>query len=176
MLQSAALPPPRRVAVVAAPESVPPFAVAAVVAEEDTYLVLSAGAEITGPDPARLRVFHEAYTAEPMEPGSVVVRTGTPLRLLAVVHDLSAVPTWREEWVDAALAAVMRETGRRRLRSLALPLLGRVHGDQSPEAFVRALWDALERAGPRSLERLWLVTPEGDLEEVRALLASGLLA
>jgi hypothetical protein len=164
----------RELEVVAAPESAPPFVADAVVAEEDTYLVLSADPEVRETRIARLRVIHEAFAARPAEPGSVVVRGGSPLRLLAVVHDLSHEPTWREEWVEAALDAVLREVDARSLRTLAMPLLGRVRGDLPIDWFVALLRSALGRCAPARLERVWLVTPEGDLEEVRALLKSGL--
>jgi hypothetical protein len=164
----------RELEVVAAPEGAEPFATDAVVAEEDTYLVLGADAEIPESQIARLRIFHEAFTAKPAEPGSVVVRTGPPLRLLAVVHDLSQQPTWSEEWVAAALDAILREVGTRGLRTLAMPLLGRVHGALPIDRFVVLLRSALDRCNPACLERVWLVTPEGELEGVRDLLESGL--
>jgi hypothetical protein len=164
----------RELDVVAAPESVAPFATDAVVAEEDTYLVLSADAEIRESQIARLRIFHEAFTAKPAQPGSVVVRSGSPLRLLAVVHDLSHQPTWSEEWVGAALDAILREVGTRGLRTLAMPLLGSVHGALPIDRFVVVLRSALDRGAPACLERVWLVTPEDELDQVRRLLESGL--
>ncbi len=157
-----------------APEHEPPFAPEAVTAEEDTFLVLSAVPEVREPHARRLRVVHEAFTAEPAEPGSVVVRPGRPLRLLAVVHDLSQDPSLREEWVASALESALREADARGARTLAMPLLGRTHGGLAPEEFVALLRSALERRAPRHLERLWLVTEEGDLDEVRALLETNL--
>jgi len=162
------------VEVIAAPPSSPPFVPEALVAEEDTFLVLGADPEIREPELPRLRAIHEAFTAQPAEPGSVVVREGHPTRLLAVVHDLSVAPTWREEWVAAALAGVLRETGARGLRTLATPPLGRMHGSLPIETFIVLLRAALERGTPEHLQRLWLVTPEKDLAQVCALLASGL--
>jgi hypothetical protein len=156
------------VVVTAAP---PP--VDAVVAEEDTYLVLSADTEVMEPAVARLRIFHEAYAAEPVEPGNVVAREGTPLRLLAVVHDLSQDPTWREDWVAAAIGAVLREADSRRVRTLAMPPLGRVHGALPRERLVGLLRAALEAGPPRDLERLFLVVPEEDITSFRDLLGSG---
>ena len=146
----------------------------AVVAEEDTYLVLSADTEVGEPAVARLRVFHEAYAAEPVEPGNVVAREGTPLRLLAVVHDLSQDPTWREDWVAAAIGAVLREADSRRVRTLAMPPLGRVHGALSRERFVLLLHSALRASAPRYLERICLVVPEEEVELFRELQSSGL--
>jgi hypothetical protein len=164
----------RELEVIAATEGAAPFATDAVVNEEDTYLVLSADAEIRDSQIARLRIFHEAFTAKPAQPGSVVVRPGSPLRLLAVVHDLSHQPTWSEEWVGAALDAILREVGTRGVRTLAMPLLGRVHGALPAERFVLLLRSALDRRAPSGLERVWLVTPEDELDDVRRLLETEL--
>jgi hypothetical protein len=151
-----------------------PETVGAVVEEEDTYLVLSAEPEVREPASARLRVFHDAYSASPAEPGGVVVRDGAPIRLLAVVHDLSLEPSWREEWVAKALAAVFAEATRRRVRTLALPPLGRVRGLLSRERFVSLLGSALASAAPGSLERIWLMVPAEDVGPFRELFASAL--
>ena len=144
------------------------------VAEEDTYLVLSADPEVREPEVARLRAFHEAYTAEPAEPGTVVVQGGSPLRLLAVVHDLSQDPTWREEWIAAALEAVLREADSRRVRTLAMPPLGRVHGSLPRERFVVLLRSALQTGAPRHLERILLVVPEEEVGAFGTCSESGL--
>jgi len=154
--------------------STPPSAVDAVVAEEDTYLVLSADPEVREPEGARLRAFHEAYTAEPAAPGTVVVQGGNPLRLLAVVHDFSQDPSWREEWIAAALEAVLHEVDSRRVRTLAMPPLGRVHGSLPRERFVSLLRSALQTGAPRHLERIWVVAPEEEAGELRSLLESRL--
>jgi hypothetical protein len=174
VMGSAPTTPGRRVEVIAAPGSAPPFSPQAVIAEEDTFLVLSAAPDIEEPAVPRLRAIHEGLTAAPLSPGTVVVREGSPLRILAVVHDLSEDPTWRAEWVAAALEGVLRETGARGLRTLAMPPLGRVHGGLPPETFVLLLRAALARSASRHLERVWVITPESEVDELRALLASNL--
>ena len=158
------------VAIVVAPACAAPFEVEAVVYEEDTFLVLSAAAEVSEPEAARERVLAEAYGAEAIAPGSVVVRIGEPLRLLAVVHDLGRSPSWREEWVAAALLAALRESEARRLHSLSLPLLGRVHGQLEVERFLTLLHQALDHAQTHHLERLWLVAEPPDVDDTRRLL------
>ncbi len=158
------------VAIVVAPAYAAPFEVEAVVCEEDTFLVLSAAAEVCEPEAAREGVLAEAYGAEAITPGKVVVRTGEPLRLLAVVHDLGRSPSWREEWVAAALLAALRESEARRLRSLSLPLLGRVHGQLEVERFFTLLHDALAHAQTDHLERLWLVSEPADVEDTKRML------
>lgn len=145
--------------VVAAPATSAPFAVEARVEEEDTYLVLSAPFVLPAQPEHPIRLMTEVLAARGETPGSVVVRGGRPLRLLAVVHDLGAEPTWKEEWIAAALAGVLGEAGRRGLGSLALPLLGTRHGRLAPERFMVLLRRALAAGVPAALKRLWLVLP-----------------
>jgi hypothetical protein len=160
--------------VVVTAEIAAPAAPDAMVAEEDTFLVLSADPEVREPNTPRLRVFHEAFTAGEMEPGTVVVCEGAPITMLAVVHRLSETPSWRAQWVGEALAGVLREAQARGMRTMAMPLLGRVHGELPVETFVLLLRGALEQHAPGSLGHLWLITSAGELDEVRTLLASNL--
>jgi hypothetical protein len=163
---------PLRIEVVVTLEPSP--TVEALVEEEDTYLVLSADPEVREPGIARLRAFHEAYAAEPATPGSIVVREGSPIRLLAVIHDLSQDPTWREEWVAAALEAALVEADSREVRTLAMPPLGRVHGSLPRERFVVLLRSALGTASSRHLEDIQLVVPGEEVNAFRDLFESGL--
>ncbi|MBI4537964.1 MAG: hypothetical protein HY704_00470 [Gemmatimonadetes bacterium] len=143
-------------------DAAPPFAVDAVVLEEDTYLVLTAERDILEePEEGLGRLLERAAEWEPEEPGSVIVRTGSPLRLLAVVHDLDLDPTWREEWIARALGQVLREVERLRVTSMALPVLGSVHGTFAATRFAQLLQDEIQRAAPRSLRALWITLPPG---------------
>jgi hypothetical protein len=144
--------------IVAAPAENPPFPIDARVAEEDTYLVLSAAPEVHEPAEPMVRLMTAVHDAVPEPAGSVVVRSGRPLRFLAVVHDLGADPTWREEWVGAAYLEIFRLAASRRLRALAVPLLATRHGRMPPERSLALLGQALARRPPGALERLWLVT------------------
>lgn len=146
--------------VTAAPEADPPFPVDARVEEEDTYLVLSAPPRVRKPTEPMIRLMTAIHEAVPEPPGSVVVRKGRPLRLLAVVHQLSGEPTWREEWVAAAYAEVFRVAAERRLRALGVPLLATRHGRLPPERSLALLDEALARRPPGDLERLWLIFPD----------------
>lgn len=143
----------------------PPFEPEAVVREVDTWLVLSAAPDLVeppdggAPDPADLLRGADAY--EPRTPGSVVVREGTFLELLAVVHDLDREPSCRPEWVDEALERVMEELHARGAGSVALPVLGAVHGTLHPLRFHRALRDAVERVSPWALRDICLEVPAG---------------
>jgi hypothetical protein len=146
-----------------------PFPVDAVACEEDTFEVLSAEPQARLPLPHPLRVIHEANAAEPAPLGSVVVRGGYPLRLHAIVHDLSADPTCREEWVEAALAEVLATCTRLRLPSLALPLLGTRHGRLAPAAVAALVRYALLATGDLPA-RVWVPVDDGTETEVLAAL------
>lgn len=144
--------------IVAAGEACP-FDPEAVVREEDTWLVLSRPPVVEPPDADPPRLLREARDYEPRSPGSVVVREGRPVALLAVVHDLDRDPTCRPGWVDEALRAVMEELHRRGVARLALPVLGAVHGNVAPQRFLRSLAAALASDPPWALEAICLGLP-----------------
>jgi hypothetical protein len=158
-----------------APPSFPPYPVDAVVAEEDTFLVLSADPEFVECHENPGRVMTEAFETPPAEPGSVIVQKGPPLRLLAVVHDLNQDPSWKEEWVASALEGIFHEAERRNLRSLALPLLGTLHGSLEKKRFMALLRGAMEQTATNYPRRLWLVVPEGTALEMKEMLAAELM-
>jgi len=158
--------------VVSPPEGDPPFPIEAIAIEDDTYFVLGADPEFQPSSEHPIRVHTAALEVEPAAPGSVVVRPGQPLELLAVVHDLARDPTWQEEWVDQALVELLGETERRGIATLGLPILGSLHGAMTAAAFVRGLEKAIAGVGPTSLRRLWLRVPEQGEAELREVLRS----
>lgn len=166
------------VEVVVVPEGVTPIALAAVVEEEDTYLVLSADPRVRDTGEPLGSALAAVRRAHPLPPGSVAMRRGKPVRLLAVVHDLALTPSWREAYIASAIGGCLRIARRLQLHSLSLPILGAVHGRFDPERMVALLRDALAQAEPSALERIWLrvpdeqVSPMGDL--VRALFPAAL--
>lgn len=165
------------VRIVAAPRTRPPFPVDALVWEEDTFLVLSAEPVVREPKGHPLRIINDALHMVPERPGTVVVRgTTRPLHFLAIVHDLNQEPTWREEWMADALAAVFSEAEHRALRSLALPLLGTIHGRCEKSRFAVLLRTAMQKASFQHLRRLWLVVSEHAMDETRSALAVALQA
>jgi hypothetical protein len=156
------------------PGNMAPYPVDAWAAEEDTYLVLSADPEVAEVDEDPERVMAEVLATRPAEPGTVIVKGACPLRLLAVVHDLNEEPSWKEEWVVKALHGIFQEADKRRVRSLALPLLGTLHGSLEKQRFLVLLREVVERRPPRHLTRLWLVVPAGTSSEILQMLGSDL--
>ncbi len=140
------------------PPGEPPFTIDALVEEEDSYLSLSAEPVVDftqKPVEHSVRVMTAARDAEEVEPGTVVVRQGHPLRLLAVIHRLHVSPTWREPWVVRAIENLCMEVGRHQIRALGTPLLGTVHGEMGPQK-------AFELSGPLLVEepglrRIWIM-------------------
>jgi len=148
--------------VVAARADDAPFATDAVAVEEDTWTVLSARVDTLVSTEHPVRVMTRAWEARPRELGTVVVKPGQPARLLAIIHDLDREPSWTEEWIDQALAEVLRVALDYGYESLALPLLGTRQGNLEPRRFVELLARTLPRAlGPTrdeaTLRRIWLV-------------------
>jgi hypothetical protein len=146
------------VELVRGPEHLPPFPVEAVALEEDTCLVLSTPVDVLVSTEHPIRVMTEVNAASPQSPGSVVVRSGSPLRFLAVVHDLDEEPSWREEWVASALAGIIEESEARGLRAIGLPMIGTLHGSLSVERFLALLQAALREGELQSLQRIWVIT------------------
>lgn len=141
----------------------------AIAVEDDTYSVLSADPGFKEPTEHPIRIWTEVHETEPAEPGSVSVQPGKPLRLLAVVHDLSADPTWKEEWIVSALDEIFRRAEELGIQALGLPILGAVHGRLPLARFVQILRNALRRKKPATLERLWLIPPAGAEDELERL-------
>jgi hypothetical protein len=152
------------VRITAAPEDRPPFPVEAVVFEEDTYLVLSADWKKIESEDHPVVILTEAFGMEPEKPGTAVVYQESPLRFLAVVHDLDQEPSWREEWVGKALENIFQEVERRGLRSIALPFLGTKHGSLEKRRFVSLLVDFLKKNSFPYPLRIWMVLA-GDPED-----------
>lgn len=140
-------------------EDDPPFAVDGVAVEEDTWLALGVPSDVISSDHP-VRVMTRAWEARPEEPGTVLVKRGSPLRLHAIVHDLDADPSWKEMWVRAALSGIFEEAAQHRIRALRLPLLGTKHGSLPASRFMVLLRQALvEQAArlPQHLQGIWLV-------------------
>jgi hypothetical protein len=145
--------------VIAAPETSPLFRIDAIAYEEDTWLMMSAEPEIAGPPEHPIRLMTDLIEARPQPVGSVVVRGKNPLRFLAIVHDVNQDPTWREQWVEASLEIIFKESERRRLKAIGLPLLGTKHGRLEKKRFIFLLCRVLKRTPLKHLKHLWLMAP-----------------
>lgn len=138
----------------------PPFPLDAVVIEDDTFHVLSAAPFFQEVCEHPVRILTEAFTVTASLPGTVIVRPGNPLRLVAVVHDLDREPTWREDWIVEALRTIFLKAEELGVRSLALPLPGSRCGRHSLpyERFMTLLAGVLEHQPSSHVRSLWLMT------------------
>ena len=156
--------------VVAAPKETPPFAVDAIVFEEDTFLVLSADPTVRDPKVPLVRIMTTLIETQPETPGRVLVRGKTPLMLLAVIHDFHQEPSWKEEWIETALKGIFQESERRRLGSIAIPLLGTVHGALDKGSAVGLIGRVIGQGALQHLRRLWLIVSAGTAREIVGML------
>jgi O-acetyl-ADP-ribose deacetylase (regulator of RNase III) len=131
----------------------------AVVVEEDTSLIMSAEARLKEVKESHERLIGQAQYDRPKAPGTVVVKDGSPLEFLAIVHDLESDPSWREDWVERALRNVLQEAEKRELRSIALPMLGTLHGTLTKRRFSKLLKSCLEQVPLTHLQTIWLMVP-----------------
>ena len=137
----------------------------AIVREEDVQLILCAAAELRPVPEGLAEIERTAVDARRHEPGSVVVRAGRPLSMLAIIHDVDREPSCREEWILAATRAVFREAQWRGLTVIAMPLLGTVHGGLTAEQGLELLAAVLGEPGVAHPETLLLEGVEPDLFE-----------
>ncbi|MBN1104633.1 MAG: hypothetical protein JXL84_14545 [Deltaproteobacteria bacterium] len=140
--------------------------------EEDTFLVMSADTTVRDPKVPLVRIMTRLMQTQPEVPGTVLVKGGSPVRLLAVIHDLNQDPSWKEEWIASALRGIFEESDRREVRSLALPLLGTIHGRLERKCAVALLAKSLRQGPLQRLRRLWLVVPSGSARGVIEILES----
>jgi hypothetical protein len=138
---------------------------------------MSAAPTICEPEVHPIRMMTDAMNAEPEPVGSVLVKKGDPLRLLAIVHDVNQEPTWNETWIERALGGVFREAELNKIQSIGLPLLGSKHGGLKKNQFVFLLASVLKQAVYHHLRQIWLIVPpESGAEIIHQLeteLASG---
>jgi hypothetical protein len=158
--------------IVVAPSRLRPFEIDAIVCEEDTWLIMSAEPKEIGAPEHPIRLMTALMTAKPEPVGSVLVKGGTPLKFLAVVHDVDQDPTWNEDWIAEALINVFQEAERRKLRAIGLPLLGTRHGKLPVERFPELLRRVLDQHTLIHLKRLWLTTSGKNTKRMMTVLRS----
>lgn len=153
-----------RIVLTSATAPLPP--VDALIVEDDTHLVLGAPRVAVETDLDSVRLDGEAPAAGGGR-GSAVVRGGSPTQISAIVHDLDDEPSWTEEAVALALDAALAHAHDLGVRSLAVQILGAVHGTMDPVAFGDLLQAGLSRHPLASGSTVWVLVPDGlDLPEL----------
>ena len=147
------------ISIVAAPRSNPPFSYQAIVEEQDTHLILGEQQGLTDPGKPAWYLANTLDMVKPYELGTVVVKGHSPHHLLAVVHDVEQTPTLSPESVTQAYQTVLQIRQSMQLTSLAMPLLGTVHGHLSEHESLQRLRECLLQGPTAGLQRLWLILP-----------------
>jgi hypothetical protein len=147
--------------IVAAPKEAKPFVPEAFAFEEDTFLVMSADPTVRDPRRPLIRIMSDLIEAQPRLPGTVLVQGTSPVRLLAIIHDFSEDPSWKEDWVKEASVGIFEAAARLNLRSVALPLLGTVHGSLDRQRAMQFLAQGVRSRPLHELLSLWLIVPAG---------------
>lgn len=136
-----------------------PGDVDAVVVEQDTALVLDVNDEIKDSGESMESLTRKIADGGHAEQGSVVVLATVPRRILAIVHNFDNDPSWTEAAVIETVQRVLELSAERRFKSIAMPLLGTVHGDM-PVARAREILDEAIAAMPgRTLRKICLLEP-----------------
>lgn len=157
--------------ILASPENEPPFMVDAVVFEEDTFLIMTPPINnIIFREEHPIRMMTKLIETKPYEPGTVIVNRGQPLKILAIVHDVDQDPTWRDEWVEGAIHGIFRESERRDIRSISMPMLGTVFGKMHTMRFMEILISVITKIMPKRPERIWLRVPRGAAKRLMCII------
>ncbi len=122
-------------------------------------MVLDDEAIIQAPVESLQQLREEVERFREPEPGRVVIQRGRPRRIYAIVHDLEQEPTWREEWIKAAIENLFSEIERLHLNDLSMPLLGTRFGNLSIQRFIELLCTTLQQFPPEKPLKLWLIAP-----------------
>ncbi|MEJ2060364.1 MAG: hypothetical protein P8Y64_07740 [Gammaproteobacteria bacterium] len=138
------------------------------VLEEDTWRVLSAPARLPGEDEHPMRVMTDLVEQQPDPAGSLVV---SGRRWYAILHDFDQSPSFREAWLQQALAAVLQRAAQEGLNRLALPLLGVMHGALPLERSLKLIVQTL-RTGDAPGLHVDLEVGEDQLAEANRLLTT----
>ena len=158
-----------RFEVIASTHREPPFPVVATLFEEDIWRVLSADPTVRPNNEHPVRLMTDLIFDKPIQSGTILVQGK---RWLAIVYDLDCDPPCREIWIRQALAGTLETTAAHGAQSLALPLLGSLHGGISWQRSLKLILASLQRAtAPETPARIWLQITADQRAGVRALLA-----
>ena len=148
------------ITIYAAPKEHPPFSYKAIVEEQDTHLLLQQQTLLRDPGKPAWYLANKLDTDENYRLGDVVIRGQAPKRLLAIVHDVEQTPTCTIESVELAYQHLMICVKQQGFSSLALPLLGTVHGKIPIEESINLLSHATQQNPPACLLKIWLILPD----------------
>lgn len=127
------------------------------VIEQDTGLVLNPNDEFRYPRDSIETLTKDMLSRGEPAQGTVLELSTSPPQLLAVVHDLDNEPTWTEEIVKETITSLFKIANRRAFRSIAMPLLGTIHGDLAEERARDLLEEGLSETKAPRLQTIWIL-------------------
>jgi hypothetical protein len=154
----------------AAPVAHPPFAVAAILEEQDTCLLLKQQTTLTDPGKPAWFLANKLEQEHVYQLGDVLLKGKNPTRLLAIVHDIEHQPTCSLDSVTKAYHKLSTIVTSERIASIAIPLLGTVHGRIPLDLAITSFQRVFLTNPPDYLEKIWLVLPEDASCECLSLL------
>lgn len=141
------------------PSASAPDDIDALVIEQDTGLVLDFDENVRYPTESLKSLTKKILNHGGAKQGTVLELRTAPPQLLAIIHNLDNEPSWTEDSVLESLRSLLKISSRRKFRSIAMPLLGTVHG-KLPKDRARELLDAaLSEVRIPSLQEIWLIKP-----------------
>ncbi len=148
----------------------PPYEFEAFVEEQDNSLLLGLDPVIREPQEQPDALVAPMISEQTRTPGDVIVKKTTPLKLLAIIHDMELRTTWKEEWIEEALNRIFCIIEDRKIKIIAMPILGTVHGSLEYEEFARLFRTALPSDKSCYPEKIWLIAPEHECKQIMNLL------
>lgn len=149
------------VVIYAAPKGHASFSYQAIVEEQDTHLLLQQQDFLSDPGKPAWYLANILEGEKSQFLGEVLVRGKMPSRLLAIIHDIEQSPTYNLNSIILAYRNILILVAEKGISSLALPLLGTVHGKLAITDSIKLLRNALQKNLPACLQRIWLILPEG---------------
>ncbi len=144
-----------------APVEYVPAEIDAIVEEQDTQLLMGMDAEINYPDEDFDTLIDQMLSGKSVRsPGQIIIKKTQPLQLKAIIHDINQKPSWKTEWISYALQQLVTEIENYNIKTLAMPLLGTIHGNVNENESIELLCDNLMSKQIICLEKLWLIAPD----------------
>ena len=122
--------------------------------EEDRNLILTVDPVTDYTEEHPIRTMTNILESKQYTPGTVVVNGNS---WYAVVIDLDRKSICRTEWCKTALDRVFELVKTKRISSLALPILGTVHGGLLIEQELPCLLNTIAHLNQQTLKKIWIV-------------------
>ena len=138
--------------------------------EEDTHLVLTGDPVVEAPVAHPIRIMTDILDSKPRTPGMLVMEQ----YWYAVVIDLDRDELCRPEWVEQACEQIFYQTAKQAVPTLAMPLLGNVHGPLPAADSLNLILSTLTATEKTGLNHLQIEVPASFLSNAATILGQHL--